>query len=211
MRKLTQKEILVIVLFAGLGIVLFYQYKKLMPSSDTPAEAARAAVKQVSPGALPALVPVTLEAEHKVRIRKNSRNLFNSAKSPSEVYEEERQRREAERLAKEAAERRRLQMEAEAKAAAARAQAEAINPPPPPAPQIRFTFIGKMGDMTSPIAILADATTGDVYTVREGEVIAEKFKIQKIEFDSVTIGLTDALIQKNPTWAGTTQVVRMGG
>jgi hypothetical protein len=67
-----------------------------------------------------------------------------------------------------------------------------------------------MGDMHSPIAILADAGSGEVYTAKEGEVVLEKFRVKKIEFDSVTIGYTDALIAAHPNWAQETKVIRMG-
>ncbi len=153
---------------------------------------------------------MVLDQSQKVQIRKNSRNLFNYSKSPGEVAEEIRQQKEAERLAREAAERRRIQQEAEAAAAAARAQAMAVNPPPPEAPAIPFRFIGKMGEPKAPIAVLTDTVSGEVFTAREGEVIAEKFKIQKIDFDSVTIGYADLLIAKNPSWANETKVIKMG-
>ena len=146
----------------------------------------------------------------KSSIRPHSRNLFNYAESPGEVAEKVRQQREAEKLAKEAAERRKIQMEEEAKAAAARVAEEQIHPPPPPPPQINLRFIGKMGDARAPIAILADAASGEVYTAKEGEVLLEKFRIKKIEFDSVTIGFTDALIAAHPDWAQQTKVIRMG-
>ena len=124
--------------------------------------------------------------------------------------EELRQHREAARLAKEAAERLRVQQEAEMKAQAERARQAAINPPPPEPPPIPFRFIGKMGDSRSPVAVLADAASGEVYTVREGEVIADKYKIRKIEFDSVTIGYAEPLIATNPAWAGETKTIKMG-
>ena len=67
-----------------------------------------------------------------------------------------------------------------------------------------------MGDARAPLAILADASSGEVYTAREGEVLLDKFRIKKIEFDSVTIGYTDALVAAHPEWAQQTKVIRMG-
>jgi hypothetical protein len=205
-----QKQLLLTLLIVGLGAVLYLQWDKLTGGSSAPGEAAKLAVKQVASASLPAITPVVLDQSSKIQIRKNSRNLFNYSKSPGEVAEEVRQQREAERLAKEAAERRRIQQEAEQAAATARAQQLALNPPPPEAPPIPFRFIGKMGEPKAPIAVLADTVSGEVYTAREGEVIADKFKIQKIEFDSVTIGYTDLLIAKNPSWANEQKVIKMG-
>ncbi len=121
------------------------------------------------------------------------------------MAEERRQAAEAERQAREAAERRRLQAEADAKAALERAKYEKDHPPVPAAPPINFRFIGKMGDVRAPIAILEEvAPGGDKYTVREGEVVLDKYKILKIDFDSVTIGYV------NPLYAQETKTIKMG-
>jgi hypothetical protein len=210
MKKMTGKEILLAVLVVGIGVVLYIQFQRGAFNSDGGPAAAHSQVKEVTPDQLPKVTEVKLVNDAGASIRPHSRNLFNYAESPSEIAEKIRQQREAEKLAKEAAERRRIQMEEDAKAAAARAEAEKINPPQPPPPPINLRYIGKMGDPRAPIAILADATSGDVFTAKEGEVVAEKFRVKKIEFDSVTIGYTDALIAAHPNWAQETKVIRMG-
>ena len=205
MKKASTKEILALVLFAGLAIVVYLQYARGAFSGNAQVAVARTAAKEVEPSSLPALMDVTLAQNPEAKIRENSRNLFNYAKSPDQVSEERRQAAEAERQAREAAERRRLQAEAEAKAAMERAKYERDHPPVPPAPPINFRFIGKMGDVKSPIAILEEASPGgDKYTVKEGEVVLDKYKILKIDFDSVTIGYV------NPLYAQETKTIKMG-
>jgi hypothetical protein len=86
-------------------------------------------------------------------------------------------------------------------AAAARAAELAKPAAASPAPPITFRFIGKMGSPKTPLAVLADGN--DIYTVKEGEVVNEKFKILKIDFESVTIGYV------NPIWTET-RTIRMG-
>jgi hypothetical protein len=210
MKKVTSKEIILAVLVIGAGVVLYVQIQRGAFSSGGVATAALTQMREVTPDQLPKVVEVSLKMTTGSSIRPHSRNLFNYAESPSEIAEKIRLEREQEKLAKEAAERRRIQQEEDAKAAAMRAEAERVNPPPPPPPAINLRFIGKMGDARAPIAILADANSGDVYTVKEGEVLLEKFRIKKIEFDSITIGYTDALIAQHPNWAQETKVIRMG-
>src|SRR5438093_3683216 len=147
MRKLSQKEIMLLLLLAGLCAVGYYQYNRLTGAGGaTPAEAARAAFKEIDTKDLPKIVPVPLDDGAKVEIRKNSRNLFNYSKSPSEVYEEARQRREQARLQKEAEDRRLAQLEEQRKIAQQEAERNALHPPPEPPPAIPFKFIGKMGE-----------------------------------------------------------------
>lgn len=197
-------------LVACLGVVLYWQYQKWNGSGPSQTEIAIEAVKKVNSADLPPIIPVNLDQRQAVKIRTHSRNLFNYSKSPDEVADEIRRQKEAERLAKEAAERRRQQQEAEARAAIDRAKQLAINPPPPEPPMIPFRFIGKMGELKHPLAVLADAGSGEIYTVKEGEIIQDKFKVKKIELDAVTIGYTDALIAKNPDWAGRDKIIKMG-
>ena len=150
--------------------------------------------KKADPDSLPSALEVNLDRlTPEVPIRKNSRNLFNYSRSPDEVAEEVRQRNEAERLAAEAAKRRQEQEAADAlRRAEAAKTAALLPPPPPPPPLINFKFIGKMGQPRDPIAILADGSSGEIFTVREGEVLLDKFKIRKIEYDAVTIGYVKA-------------------
>src|SRR5438093_6630454 len=204
MKQSSSKEIMLVTLVVGLGVVMYVQYNRGAFSGSGGAGSAAIKVKEVKPADLPNVLDVSLDMGSGAKIRKNSRNLFNYAESPDEVAEKLRQKREADRLAKEAAARRQQQMEEEARQARLRAQQEAEHPPPPPPPPINFRLIGKMGEPRAPLAILADPTSGDIYTVREGEVIQDKFKVQKIEFDSVTIGYV------NPTWAQETKTIRMG-
>lgn len=210
MRKLSSKEILLAALVVGLGVVVYLQYQKWAGSHPSQTEIAIEAVKSVNAADLPPITVVSLDRGRAVKIRSHSRNLFNYSKSPDEIADEIRRQREAEQLARDAAERRRLQQEAEAAAAAERAKQLVANPPPPEPPVIPFRFIGKMGDSRSPIAVLVDVQSSDIYTVREGEVIGDKFKVKKIEFDAVTIVYADALIAKNPDWAGQSKIIRMG-
>jgi len=210
MKKMSSKEILLAVLVVGGGVVLYVQIQRGAFSSGGVATTTHTQMKEVTPDQLPKVTEVTLVVNREAAIRPHSRNLFNYAESPTEIAEKLRQQREAEKLAKEAAERRRLQMEEEAKAAAVRAEVERVNPPPPPPPQFTLRFIGKMGDPHAPIAILADPASGDVFTVKEGEVVLEKFRLKKIDGETIIIGFTDALIAAHPNWAQETKTIRMG-
>ena len=193
MRKLSSKEIFLAVLFSSLLLVVWIQFKRGAFSGAPLAPDVRAIGKVADAKAFPPPPRVETTDPPAVKIRDHLRNLFNYSRSPDEVAEEERQRREAERLAREAEDRRRK----EAEEAARRAQEDAarlasLPPPPPPAPAIPFKFIGKMGSPQTPLAILADATNGDIVVVRQGEVVREQFKVIKIEYDSVTIGYVKA-------------------
>ena len=210
MKNPSQKRLLLVVLLVGLCAVAYYQYQRLSGGGATPAEAARAAFKETDAKDLPAVVAVPLDEGKKVQIRKDSRNLFNYSKSPSEVKEDERVRREQERLAREAETRRQQQQEAELAARRNRDAELAKNPPPPTPPPIPFRFIGKMGEPRAPIAVLVDMGSQDVFTAREGELIGDTYKVQKIDFDSVTIGYAEALFVAHPTWAAETRVIKMG-
>ena len=212
MRKLSSKDFLAIVLVAGLGGVLYWQFVGGGFSSNRKGRTAsgRAAVKEVEAGGLQNLVEVTLANQSPVKIR-SYRNLFNYAKSPDEIEGERQARLAAEKAAREAEERQRRQAEIDAQANAERARRQIEHPDPPPPPPFNFKFIGKMGDPRAPIAIIEEsAPGGDKWVVREGEVILEKYKVLKIDFDSVTIGFSDAVVAKNPTWAQETKVIKMG-
>lgn len=204
MRKLSKKEIQLAGLLVVLGVVLFVQYRRGAFSTETVFEDDLTRGKTAKREGLPSFTEVSLDKlSPEVAIRRDTRNLFNYSKSPDEAAEEIRQQRHAERMAAEAEKRRQEEAERMALAQAQRAKELAINPPPPPPPVISFKFIGKMGQPKAPIAILADGPSGEILTVREGEVIQEKFKVRKIDFDSITIGYVD------PKW-GETRTIRMG-
>jgi hypothetical protein len=208
--KLKSKELILAVLVIGAVVTLYIQVQRGAFSEGGIATTAHTQMKEITPDQLPKITEVSLVMNTGSTIRPHSRNLFNYAESPTEVAEKLRQQREAEKLAKEAQERRRIQMEEQAKADAVRVESERVNPPPPPPPPITLRFIGKMGDARAPIAILADPQSGEVYTARAGEIIMEKFRIKKVEFESVEIGYTDAMIAAHPNWASETKVIRMG-
>lgn len=203
-QQVSTKQILAVLLVGGLGVVIYTQYKRGAFSSEG-AIAAAVAAKEIEVSGLTPVIDVTLEKPHDVKIRPHSRNLFNYAKSPGEIHAEREAEEERRRAEAAAAERARLQAEAEAEARRKQAEFIAQNPPPPVAPPINFRFIGKMGDVRAPIAILEEASPGgEKYVVREGETILDKYKIIKIDFDSVTIGYVD------PKFAAETKVIRMG-
>jgi len=206
-RKISTKEAVVVLLFAGLAVTLYVQYSRgALSGSAAPRASARAGGKPVEAEDLPALIEVSLEPPPPAKIRRETRNLFNYARSPAEIEAEDQARAAAERQQREEAERRRVQAEADARARAERERYERDHPTPAPPPPINFRFIGKMGDPKAPIAILEEvAAGGEKYVVREGEVVLDKYKIIKIEFDSVTIGYT------NPQWAQDTKTLKMGG
>ena len=212
MRKRSTKDVLAVLLLAGLGVVTYWQVQHGAFSKQKKSASAkgRAAVKEVESAGLPGLVEVTLKDQPAVKIR-SYRNLFNYARSPDELENERLARVAAEKADREAEERRRKQAEIDAQAAREQAERLAKNPPPPPPPPINFRFLGKIGDPRSPIAVIEEiAAGGDKWTVREGEVILEKYKVIKIDFDSVTIGFSDAAVAKNPNWAQETKTIRMG-
>jgi hypothetical protein len=204
MRKLSAKEVQLSVVLILMAAVVLIQVKRGAFSSSAGAQTDSAIGRAADPRNLETFTEVSLERlSPEAKIREDSRNLFNYAISPQEVAEQARQQKEAARLAAEAEERRRIQAEADALAARQRAEQAAVNPPKPPPPSINFKFIGKMGDSKAPLAILADNANGEIMTVREGEIIADKFKVLKIEFDSITIGYV------KPEWTET-RTLRMG-
>jgi hypothetical protein len=190
------------VVFGLLAVSVYWQYQRGVFGGGEDAPDIRTVGKAADPAGLTPVVEVPIETPPAVEIPKHSRNLFNYSKSPTEVADEIRARKEAERLAAEAAERQRRQAEEAARIAAEQAKQIAANPPPPPPPVINFRFIGKMGDARNPIAILADGA-GDLLTVREGEIIKDTFKVRKIDFDSVVIGYV------KPEWTDT-RIIKMG-
>ena len=205
MKKSSSKEFLAVVLVAGLAVVLFLQLTRGAFSGGGGATATRATGKEVDAGSLAPIVDVSLQQHRDVKIRPRSRNLFNYAKSPEVVRQEEEAAAAAVRAAAEAAERERVRQEAEAKMREAQAKMLQEHPPDPPAPGINFRFIGKVGDSRAPLAILEEAAPGgEKYVVHEGEVILDRYKILKIDYDSVTMGYT------NPIWQAETKTIKMG-
>lgn len=200
--KLSSKQMQLALVLVGLGAVLYVQFQRGAFSGAPSAPDLKAVGKTTNIENLPSYVQVNIDRPEEVKIRERSRNLFNYSKSPDQVVEEERQRREAERLAREAEERRQKEQQEQAARAAEDAQRRAAMPPPPPqAPAINFHFIGKMGQSKAPLAILADGN--ETFTVREGEVIKDTFKLIKIDYDAVTIGYT------KPEWTDT-KTIKMG-
>jgi hypothetical protein len=204
MRMLSKKEIQLGVLGCLLVLVLYFQWRRGAFTDEDDEPDVLSVGKAADPAQLAPFVEVSLSSlSPNVDIREDTRNLFNYSKSPDEIAEEIRRQREAERLAREAEERRREQQGKELELQRARAEQQRINPPKPPPPPINYKFIGKMGDPKAPIAVLSEGASGEVVTAREGEVLAEKFKIRKIEYDSITIGYV------NPEWTET-RTIRMG-
>lgn len=87
--------------------------------------------------------------------------------------------------AAEIAEKERLAREAREKLATQRAEQEAI--PKPPA--ITFAYVGSFGPPSRRIAVLSDGTS--TYNAMVGEVIAGKFRLEAIGFESIDIGFVD--------------------
>ena len=179
MRKLGQKEIILTALFAGLGVVLLVQYKKLAPDSSTPGETARAAVQQVSTGTLPPIVPVVLDQTHRVSIRKNSRNLQLFEVSERGLRGDARGGRPSgwpRKRPSTGVYRWRPRQAGRPARSAAGDQSAPAGAAGHPLPVHR-----KDGRAPRTHCDPRRCRERDVYTVREGEVIADKFKVQKIE------------------------------
>jgi type IV secretory pathway VirB10-like protein len=111
------------------------------------------------------------------------------AEAARRQQQEEKAREEAEQLRREAAAR---QEEEARRAAQERAQQLAENPPPPPPPAVPvcdLKLFGLVGEPGRKRAIFLD---GDKYlTAREGEIVKQQFKVEKIGYDSLRLGYTD--------------------
>lgn len=59
-------------------------------------------------------------------------------------------------------------------------------PQPPP---VTFRFLGSFGPEERPIAVLADGD--EIYNVRLGEVVDEKFRVVRIGYESVDLAFVD--------------------
>jgi len=101
-------------------------------------------------------------------------------------------REEAERLRREALER---QQEEAQRLAQEHAEQARLNPPPPPpppratAPACDLKLFGLVGEPGRKLAIFID---GDSFvTAREGEIVKQVFKVEKISYDSLRLGYTD--------------------
>jgi hypothetical protein len=111
------------------------------------------------------------------------------AESAKRAEQENQAREEAERLRREALER---QQEEQRQAAPARADEARLHPPAPAAPTAPacdLKLFGLVGEPGRKLAIFID---GDTFlTAREGEVVKQVFKVEKIGYDSLRLGYTD--------------------
>jgi hypothetical protein len=67
----------------------------------------------------------------------------------------------------------------------------AVPPPPPPPPPIPYKFIGIVQAPDKKLAVLADASTHDVFYGREGEVIDGRYRILRIGVESIEMAYLD--------------------
>jgi hypothetical protein len=130
-------------------------------------------------------------------------NLFSYEQSPEEKAEVARQQAEA-------AEKARIAAEAAAKARAEQAERDRIareeaekrrrekeawdlaHPPPPPPPvppEFRYQFIGVIGPMDAPLAIITDGGEGWRY-VKVGDVIDGKFRVEGVGRHALSLDLS---------------------
>jgi hypothetical protein len=133
-------------------------------------------------------------------------NLFTYERSPEEIAEEKRKAEEARRLAEEEAERQRvireeqdrLRREQEAKDAERRRLEEEErrrNPPPPPPPKppdFRYEYIGIIGPMGDPFAILS-VGSGPWSYVKTGDVVDRQFVVEHVAEYVLNLSYVDAL------------------
>lgn len=68
----------------------------------------------------------------------------------------------------------------------------APQPPPPPAqppvprpPPVDLTYLGSFGPQDRPIAVFTDGT--EIFNVRQGDVIAGKFRVERIGYESADL------------------------
>jgi hypothetical protein len=143
-------------------------------------------------------------------LRDSLRNLFNYSRSPEEIAAELAEQERLRKLREEAERRRREEeMRRRDEAEKNRPIGPDLPPPPLPPPPINLTFIGYLGEPTEVqrrlVVFAASGSGGDVYVARRGEVVADKFKVIDIDFESVTVGYV------NPEWKDRTRTLRMGG
>lgn len=121
------------------------------------------------------------------------RNLFAFGEDPRLAAERRKQERDLER--------KRIEAQAKAderKQQQQQRQAAVKRPPPKPrAPEVRFSYMGYIGELGSELDYMAVLQQGrsskkeDLRVVRIGEVIDEQFVVKSIDIDSVEIGYTD--------------------
>ena len=197
-----------IVLGAILIVVLFLLFRPSAPEPRLALDEPKSEKKEDLIAALSRIVDpeVTRLTDKGGSYDGGGRNLFDSGvitpppPSPEEAArlqaeaarrqkQEEAQREEAERLRREAAER---QEEEQRLAAQQRAKELAENPPPPPPPAVPVCDLKLFGLVGEPGRKLAIFLDGDKYlTAREGEIVKQQFKVEKIGYDSLRLGFTD--------------------
>ncbi|MEW5805802.1 MAG: hypothetical protein AB1756_00350 [Acidobacteriota bacterium] len=194
MKKVTFKQILLVIVAVTFFVVLYFQVSQYSLFGGKP----KAVAKSVERGLMkenpirydvPAL-RIDLLAHNSAVYDPAGRNLFNYDKpkpTPQELEEIRKLQEEAQRRAEEERKRReaeeKIRVEEERKEAERRAL---LPPPPPPAPPINFKFIGYLGKPEDKIAVLEEGK--DLYFGKEGETVKDQFMIIKIDFDSLVMG-----------------------
>src|SRR5438093_8075652 len=85
MKQPSYKELMLVTLVVGLGVVMYVQYNRGAFSRSAGTGSAAVKVKEVEPPDLPALQGVDLGDNPQARVRELRGSLFNFAKSPAEI------------------------------------------------------------------------------------------------------------------------------
>ena len=140
-----------------------------------------------------------------VGVRRDLRNLFDYTESPAQRA----MRLENEHRARIAELKSLAEIIEQGVREAAQIQADILwhqlHDPPP----VKLELIGKMGPPRAQMAILT-APDGEIYYAHPGEIVAGRYRLVALDFDTATIGYADALVAAQPEWAGRRTVLRMG-
>ncbi len=207
---MTRPQVLAAILVLVLGWIVARTW--LMPP-ELPAGAPGQDVAAGSRGKAKVLVaedvPVVVAGLARLRggeVFERERSLFEFARSPEEIRAEEEARRQAEEEARRIAEEARAAAAKAAEELARRAEEERkrqeeerkrqeealrLNPPPPVPPSFQYQYLGVVGQMSDPLAILLGPDRKYRY-VRAGEVIDDRFRLEFIGEVRLDLSYTDA-------------------
>ncbi len=178
MRKLTSREIFLLVVLALGGIAYVWYWR----SGSSPLDIEKLAKAEGSYVAADApVVELARLASTTETYDPAGRDLFKYSKPPADPDDLARRQalEDARRKAREDAEKRRL--------------AEARNRPRVPAtpqpPGIPLKYIGYLGPKDDRIAVFEDDK--ELFLAKSGEVLLEKFRVVEIRYETVVMGFTD--------------------
>jgi len=210
MKALSVREAVLALLSVGVIVVLgWYNFFRTSDPAAGGKTSATGGAAEASPAADIPLLALERKTELPELDDSKLRNLFNYSKSPEEYEAERRDAERIKKLEEEAAKRQKEEQERLAREAEERAKwaSEHPAPPAPPEPPVMsLRFLGYLGKPEDKLAVIADiGSAGDLHIVSKGEVIDGKFKVLEIDFESVTLGFTDARFSDQQ------RTLRMGG